>query len=151
MLTCSEIRPAGTWNEGMAVDTVVLDFDRRHRRRHAMTAQAGLTFLLDLPRATALREGDGLVLRDGKIVRVKAARERLIDIAAPDLAALVRIAWHLGNRPLSMQVNGAHLYIRYDAVIMDMIRGLGGGVAELEAPFDPEGGAFTHEHAHRHA
>ena len=151
MLICSEVRRAGAWNDKTAAETVVLDFDGRHRRRVTMTGEAGLSFLLDLPRAAALRDGDGLVLADGRIVRVKAASERLIEIAAPDLATLVRIAWHLGNRHLQTQVSGERLYIRRDHVIVDMVRGLGCSVAEVEAPFDPEGGAFSHEHAHRHA
>lgn len=151
MLTCSEIRPAGTWNEAIAADTVVLDFDGRHRRRHTMNGQAGLAFLLDLPRAAALRDGDGLVLGDGRIVRVKATSERLIEIEAPDLATLNRIAWHLGNRHLPTQVRGERLYIRPDHVIVDMIKGLRGSVVEIEAPFDPEGGAFSHDPSHRHS
>src|SRR3546814_2215844 len=56
-----------------------------------------LMFLLDLPQAVVLRDGDGLVLRDGRIVRVEAALEPLVEIAAPDVGALVRIAWHLGR------------------------------------------------------
>ncbi len=150
MLTCTEIRPAGTWDEGSSADTVVLDFDGRHRRRLAMTGQAGVAFLLDLPRAAALRHGDGLVLRDRRIVRVQAAPERLIEISAPDAATLLRIAWHLGNRHLPVQVREGRLYIRHDHVILDMVRGLHGAAAEIEAPFDPEGGAFAHEQPHRH-
>jgi urease accessory protein len=164
MQTCNEVRPAGTWNEAITADTVVLDFDGRHRRRLAMTGEAGLVFLLDLPRAVVLRDGDGLVLRDGRIVRVTAAPEPLVEIAAPDVAALVRIAWHLGNRHLPTQLREDRLRIRHDHVIIDMVRGLGGITTEIEAPFDPEGGAFNvsvahghghshgsdHEHLHRH-
>ena len=41
--------------KGSAADTVVLDFDDRHRRRMAMTGTRGLEFLLDLENAVALR------------------------------------------------------------------------------------------------
>ncbi|MEO6170242.1 MAG: urease accessory protein UreE [Lysobacter sp.] len=163
MLICSEVYSAGAWDPAVAADTVVLDFDGRHRRRVAMTGQAGLAFLLDLPRATALRNGDGLLLGDGRIVGVVAAPERLIGISAPDLSALVRIAWHLGNRHLPTQVSDGQLYIRYDHVILEMVKGLQGVVTELQAPFDPEGGAFSvlpdaaghaggqaHRHPHEH-
>ena len=154
MLTCNEVRPAGTWDEA-AADAVVLDFDGRHRRRLMMTGQAGLAFLLDLPRATALRDGDGLILQDGRAVRVKAAPERLIEIRAPNLAGLVRIAWHLGNRHLPTQLMGDRLRIRDDHVIREMVEGLGGTTSMIEAPFDPEGGAFDHggtySHHHSHA
>lgn len=155
MLTCNEIRPAGTWNESTAADTVVLDFDGRHRRRHAMNGQAGLAWLLDLPQPAVLRSGDGLVLSDGRIVRVDAAPERLMEISAPGTAALVRIAWHLGNRHLPTQLLSGRVRIRHDHVMEAMVRGLGGTVVAIEAPFDPEGGAFAqaqlHDHPHDHA
>lgn len=115
-----------------------------------MTGEAGLAFLLDLPRAVALRDGDGLALKDGAVVRVKAAPERLIEITAPHLAALVRIAWHLGNRHLPTQLMEDRLRIRDDHVIREMVEGLGGGVATVQAPFDPEGGAFSHDAAPHH-
>lgn len=151
MLIANEVRRAGTWDDNAAADEVRLDFDGRYRRRRSMTGAAGLTFLLDLPKATALREGDGLVLSDGRIVRVNAEAERLIEIAAPDLPTLVRIAWHLGNRHLPAQVVLDRLRIRHDHVMIEMVKGLGGVVVEIDAPFDPEGGAFAEESAHHHS
>jgi urease accessory protein len=150
MLTCNEIRPAGTWDAADAADEVLLDFDGRHRRRHMMTGQQGLSFLLDLSRAVALRDGDGLALSDGRVVRVKAAPERLIEITAADMAGLVRISWHLGNRHLPTQLMGDRLRIRYDHVIKGMVEGLNGATADIDAPFDPEGGAFSHGGGHHH-
>src|SRR3546814_10622210 len=97
-----------------------------------MSGWAGLMFMLDLPQAVVLRDGDGLVLRDGRIVRVEAAPEPLVEIAAPDVGALVRIAWHLGNRHLPTQLRGDCLRIRHDHVIIDMVQGLGGSIAEIE-------------------
>ncbi|MBV9756898.1 MAG: urease accessory protein UreE, partial [Alphaproteobacteria bacterium] len=41
------------------------------------------------------------------------------------------------------------LRIRADAVIADMVQQLGGQVSPVEAPFDPETGAYAgHHHAH---
>lgn len=150
MLTCSEVRPAGTWAIAGAVDAVVLDFDGRHRRRHMMRGERGSSFLLDLPRAVALRDGDGLVLSDGRTVRVRAAPEPLIEITASSMGPLMRIAWHLGNRHLPTQLMEDRLRIRYDHVIKAMVEGLGGATAEVEAPFDPEGGAFAQAHGDHH-
>lgn len=154
MLICNEVRLAGTWDLTCAADTVVLDFDGRHRRRHRMDGENGLSFLLDLPRAVALRGGDGLVLNDGRIVNVKSAPEKLIEITAANMGALMRIAWHLGNRHLPTQLLGESLRIRYDHVILDMVKGLDGGTEVIDAPFDPEGGAFghvaSHDHGHEH-
>ncbi len=149
------ILPAGSWHQA-PVDRVLIDFDRRHRRRIQLETEAGIPLLLDLPQAARLRDGDGLVRDDGQVVRVVARAEPLLDIHAHDHAALVRIAWHLGNRHLPVQLHGAHLRIRADHVIADMVRGLGGHVHELDAPFDPEPGAYaaaphTHHHDDDHA
>ncbi|QUS41435.1 urease accessory protein UreE [Tardiphaga alba] len=145
------------WIEA-AIDTVVLDFDDRHRRRMAMTGTRGLEFLLDLETAVALRGGDALVLEDGRRVEVVAAPEPLIEIRGTDPGHLVRLAWHLGNRHLPTQIMAKGLRIRRDHVIEDMVRGLGARVIEIEAPFDPEGGAYAapheaphaHDHGHNH-
>ena len=156
MLRATEVKPAGTWEPGAARDCVVLDFDARHRRRIAMQGEAGLDFLLDLPEAVALADGDGLLLEDGGLVGVKAAPERLIEVRAGEGVPLLRIAWHLGNRHLPTQLLGDALRIREDHVILDMLRQMGARAVLIEAPFDPEGGAygpgrtFGHDHGHSH-
>ena len=142
MLHASSVRPAGAWS-GEPADTVVLDYDDRHRRRVAMTGVRGLAFLLDLPEAVMLRAGDGLALDDGRIVEVVAAPEKLAEIRAADAAALARVAWHLGNRHLPTELLKKSLRIRRDHVIEDMARRLGAQVIEIEAPFNPEGGAYV--------
>lgn len=151
------VKAAGSWRE-RAADSVVLDFDDRHRRRMAMRGTRGLSFLLDLPEALALRGGDALVLEDGRLIEVVAAPEPLLEIRCNDPQHLVRVAWHLGNRHLPTQIMGRSLRIRRDHVIADMAKGLGARVIEIEAPFDPEGGAYAggghghhdHEHGHGH-
>jgi urease accessory protein len=135
------------WKEAVA-DTVVLGFDDRHRRRMAMTGTRGLEFLLDLENAVALRGGDALVLEDGRLIEVVAAAEPLAEIRGLDPQHLVRVAWHLGNRHLPTQIMAKGLRIRRDHVIEAMVRGLGARIIEIEAPFDPEGGAYAGGHAH---
>ena len=108
----------------------MLDADERHRRRITLTGERGTTFLLDLPHAIALRDGDGLVLDDGAIVRVAGKPEPLVEITAASPHELARLAWHLGNRHTDVQVVGDRLRIRRDHVLEDMLRGLG---ARLDA------------------
>jgi urease accessory protein len=153
MIRATFVKPQHRWTQAPA-DTVVLDFDDRHRRRMAMTGTRGLEFLLDLENAIALRGGDALVLEDGRLIEVVAAPEPLIEIRGSDPHHLVRVAWHLGNRHLPTQIMGKGLRIRRDHVIEAMVKGLGARVIEIEAPFDPEGGAYAgsgHGHeAHGH-
>src|SRR5271165_6195346 len=158
MLRADKVIPAGQWSGGPA-DTVVLDFDERYRRRLVMTGVGGLDFLLDLGEAAMLRGGDGLRLEDGRIVEVVAAPEPLAEIRAADALALTRVAWHLGNRHLPTELMPKALRIRRDSVIEAMAQGLGARVILLEAPFNPEGGAYVkaeasaakrHDHDHHH-
>jgi urease accessory protein len=152
MTRVDHVLPAGTWDRTTATDTVLIDFDRRHRRRIVLRTEGGTEVLLDLPQAVRLRDGDGLPTESG-IVRVRAKPEPLLEIHAHDESELVRIAWHLGNRHLPVQLLGDRIRIRADHVIADMIEGLGGHVDAIEAPFDPEAGAYTaggggHHHHH---
>ena len=150
MIRATEVKPQHRWAEAPA-DTVVLDFDDRHRRRMAMTGTRGLQFLLDLENAVALRGGDALLLEDGRLVEVVSAPEPLVEIRGADPHHLIRVAWHLGNRHLPTQIMPKGLRIRRDHVIEAMVKGLGARVVEIEAPFDPEGGAYAgtgHGHAH---
>jgi urease accessory protein len=151
-MRATSIKAAGTWSGGTA-DSVVLDYDDRHRRRIAMKGTRGLSFLLDLPDAAALRSGDALALEDGRLVEVVAAPEPLLEIRCPDPLHLTRIAWHLGNRHVPTQLLTKSLRIRRDHVLEAMLRGLGASVVEIEAPFDPEGGAyaFTPDHDNHHS
>ena len=149
MIRATQVSGQHRWTETPA-DTVVLDFDDRHRRRMAMTGTRGLEFLLDLENAVALRGGDALVLDDGRLIEVVAAPEPLLEIKGADPHHLVRVAWHLGNRHLPTQIMAKGLRIRRDHVIEAMVKGLGARVIEIEAPFDPEGGAYAgggHAHA----
>jgi urease accessory protein len=142
------VRPKGNWLQEQAADTVTLAFLDRHRRRIRLVADSGEAFLLDLPRAAHLAEGDGLELNDGGFIAVRAAPERVLEITAADRAGLLRIAWHLGNRHLPLQVAGERLRVRDDHVIAEMVVGLGGHITRLDAPFDPEIGAYAASHQH---
>src|SRR5438067_13754776 len=111
------VHPRGQWPEDRTVDTVTLAYLDRHRRRIRLVGDSGAAFLLDLPRAQHLADGDGLELDNGGFVRVRAAPEPVIEITAADPANLLRIAWQLGNRHLPLQILGDRLRIREDHVI----------------------------------
>jgi len=151
MKRACEVKAAGHWDDASAVDCVTLDAQERHRRRVVLTGERGTRFLLDLPQATALHDGDGLLLEDGGVVRVAGRPEPLIEIAAASPRELARLAWHIGNRHLDVQIVGERLRIRRDHVIEEMLRGLGARLSPIEAPFDPEHGAYGHRHGRDHA
>ena len=151
MRRATKMQAAGSFDASGAVDRVVLDADERHRRRIVLTGEHGTKFLLDLDRAVALKDGDGLVLEDGSIVAVAGRPEPLVEIEAQSPLELVRLAWHLGNRHTQVEIVGGKLRMCRDHVLESMVAGLGGKLTPIEAPFEPEAGAHGHaqgEHAH---
>lgn len=141
-------RSADDWPTQEAVGSLTLDFDARHRRRIRLTADQGEDILLDLPKAVAMADGDGLLLDDGRWFKVQAATEQIIEIRHKDPSQLVRLAWHLGNRHLPTDIGEQVLRIRPDHVIEDMLRGFGADLTKCQARFQPEGGAYGRSHSH---
>lgn len=144
-------RSAGLWPKEKVAGTVTLDFDARHRRRIRLTTDQGEDVLLDLPRAVAMADGDGLLSADGKWLKVQAAAELTVEVRHKDPGQLMRIAWHLGNRHLPTEVRETVLRIRPDHVIEHMLQGFGAVLVKVRVPFQPEGGAYSgqvqhHEH-----
>jgi urease accessory protein len=141
---------AGTWPAHEEIGTVTLAWDERHRRRIRLSLDGDVgDVLLDLKQTARLGEGDGLLLEDGGIVRVIAAPEPLLAVRAGG-TTLARLAYHLGNRHLPVQIGDAVLLIRRDHVIEEMLHGLGAAVEEVELPFIPEPGAYGGGHSHDH-
>jgi urease accessory protein len=144
----------GTWPAAAATASATLSHNDRHRRRLRLQTDGGEPFLLDLPRPARLTDGDGLRLDDGSYVLVRAAAEDCALVRCADAAAMTRIAWHLGNRHLPVQILPDGLLIRADHVIVDMVRGLGAAVEPRRCAFDPEAGAYDGDtgggHHHHH-
>ena len=135
---------------------LVLPFEQRRKSRLRTTVAGGEEIGLFLERGTVLRNGDYLKADDGRVVRVVAADEDLFEIRCAQPEALMRAAYHLGNRHTAVQVCGDSLRIAADGVLADMLRRLGATVTSIRAPFEPEAGAYgAGSHAHsgeaRHA
>jgi urease accessory protein len=150
MIRATEVLPSGQWNRASEIDTIELPHDGRHRRRIAMRGTRDTVFLLDLTEAATLQDGDGLKLQDGRVVRVISSSEPIAEITASDPHHLARIAWHLGNRHVPAQILADCIRIGRDHVLEELMVKLGAKVARIEAPFDPEGGAYAEETAHAH-
>ncbi|HJO75415.1 MAG: urease accessory protein UreE [Paracoccaceae bacterium] len=141
---------SGHWPEEGAISSITLPLDQRHRRRFRMTDDDDQVFLLDLPEAILLGDGDGLELEDGGIIRVTAADEAVCDVAGKTPAHTARLAWHIGNRHTAVQVvDDTTLRILDDHVMAHMLEGLGATVRRVTAPFSPEPGAYA-GHGHDH-
>lgn len=138
------------------VGELALSFEWRQKSRMRATiesgAQAGQAVGFDLPRGTVLRDGELISTGSGESLRIRAAAEELLHVSAEGPTALARIAYHLGNRHVPVQVGEGWLRLQYDHVLEGMVRGLGGRIDLVDDSFDPESGAYGHgRHAHAHA
>lgn len=137
------LHPAGTWPRSAQAGTVTLAAADRHRRRVMLTGDDGAPFLLDLPRAQQMKDGDGLELDSGGFIRVVAAPEEVIDISCRTEAELARISWHIGNRHVPVQILPKRtLRVSMDHVLMTLLEGQGVQAWRRRAPFQPEPGAY---------
>jgi urease accessory protein len=150
MKRVTEVKSAGAWAAGAALDRVVLDAGDRNRRRIVLTGDKGTQFLLDFAKPVSLRDGDGLLLDDGSIILVTGEAEKLIEISAGSVLDTVRLAWHLGNRHTDVQIVRDKIRIRRDHVLEEMLIGLGAHLHAVDAAFDPEPATPSHEHGHTH-
>ena len=128
-------------------EIVVLDAGDRHLRRKLITLQHGGELLVDFEKPAKLSHGDCLVLEDGRLVKVIAAQEDLLEVKGRDTEHLVRLAWHIGNRHLAAQIDAGRILIRRDRIIAEMLAHQGAMLREVSELFEPEYGAY---HAHDH-
>jgi urease accessory protein len=129
-------------------DTLTLAFDSRCKSRLRTRLDSGEEVGLFLPRGTVLRGDDWLVGKDGRNVRVIAAREMLYEVRTDDATQLARAAYHLGNRHVALEVRSDALYLLADSVLGVLLEKLDLAVNEIHAPFEPEAGAYGGGHRH---
>ena len=144
MLTIRDRAPAGA----PADADLVLPFELRQKSRLLTRLATGEETGLVLDRGSVLRGGDRLRAEDGRVVRVVAAAEALMEAACDDATALARCAFHLGNRHTPVEVRAGALRFAADDVLAAMLRGLGATVTAVTAPFEPEAGAYATGHHH---
>ena len=164
MLQVSKLVPQG---KGLApvlvrrAATVTLDWDVRQKSRFDAESSDGRRVGVFLPRGTVVRGGDVLITQDGSLLRVIAAPQPVLKITActdhghhhshdHGSFALMRAAYHLGNRHVPIELRPDHLKIEPDHVLADMLRAMHLNVAEVREPFEPEGGAYAAGHGHGH-
>jgi len=136
------------------LDSVMLGPDQRRLQTAHLTGVNGTLIGLMLPEPVTLRMGDAFELDGGDLVEIVVEPEALTEIRGNDLTHLARLAWHLGDRHVPIQVLANRIRMRRDAALEAMLTALGARLTAIEAPFDPEGGAYAthsgHDHGHDH-
>jgi urease accessory protein len=130
---------------GQATDNITLDAQDRSIRRKLIKTGSGKDVLVDLPLTAYFEDGDHLELDDGTYLEICAAEEDLYEITGSSPAHIAQLAWHIGNRHLSAQIESNRILIKRDHIIKAMLIGLHATVSEIRDKFDPLHGAY---HAH---
>jgi urease accessory protein len=155
MPRASRVLAVSERGDAPVVDTLILPYAQRQAHKGFLFGVKGICVELDFADAVRLRTDDALVLEDGKLVEVVAEPEPLIEVRAQDLPALARLAWHLGDRHVPVQILERRLRLKRDPAIEALLGSLGAKVVAIDAPFEPEGGAYAapahdHDHGHHH-
>ena len=129
-------------------DRLQLPFDKRQKTRQRATLVSGEEVAIELPRGQVMRGGDWVVASDGRVIEVVASPEKVLHVECESPEALARAAYHLGNRHVPVQVGAGWLRIVEDHVLARMLEVLGATIARIEAPFEPEAGAYGAGHHH---
>jgi len=155
-----KVLAASRQRQAQPADALVLTLDERRTHRGRVVTLKGVGIELDLEAPIWLRTDDTLVLEDGGLIDVVAAPEPLLDVRAADAATFMRVAWVLGDRHVPVQIVGHRLRLRRDPAIATLLSYYPVKIAEIQAPFDPEGGAYSgvlaehhayrHDHPHQH-
>jgi urease accessory protein len=141
---------AGGNDSAPRIDSIIVSGDQRRLQTAHLTGVNGTVIGVMLPEPVLLRMGDALELDDGSLVDVVVEPEALIEVRGNDLTHLARLAWHLGDRHVPVQVLSNRLRMRRDAALEAMLGQLGARLTAIDAPFDPEGGAYAAQAAHAH-
>ena len=128
-----------------------LPFELRQKRWLFAALASGEDVAVKLPRGTTLRGGDLLLASDGRVIEVIAAAERVVHVECATSSELARVAYHLGSRHVALQIGDGFLRLGENHVLEDLLRRLGAKLTIIEAPFEPESGAYSGAHSHEGA
>jgi urease accessory protein len=155
MPRATRVVTAAERKDAPVLDTLILPHAQRQAQKGFLFGTKGTCVELDFAEPVRLRTDDALVLDDGGLVEVVAEPEPLVEVRAADLPSLARLAWHLGDRHVPVQIFERKLRLKRDPAIEQLLASLGAKVTAIEAPFEPEGGAYEaagghHHHDHDH-
>ncbi len=158
MPRATRVVTAAERKDAPVADTLILPHALRQAQKGFLFGVKGTCIELDFAEPVRLRTDDALVLEDGGLIEVVAEPEPLVEVRAADLPSLARLAWHLGDRHVPVQIMERKLRLKRDSAIEALLQSIGAKVTVIEAPFEPEGGAYEaaaahdrhHDHHHGH-
>jgi urease accessory protein len=132
----------------VSVPVLYLSHNHRQRNRLAAMLPDGKAVAIILPRGEYMSPGDLLTGADGSFLRIEAEQEPLMQVCAETDFDLMRLVYHLANRHVKAMLRSQAVFIQPDPILADMVHKLGGYIKEVQAVFEPEGGAYGGGHHH---
>ena len=142
------ILQAGHKRAAEIIDALLLDHGQRRSPTGMFTGLKGTKVEIAFSSPSAVATDDCLILEDGRLIEVVARPEPLLEVRAGDAASAARLAWYLGDRHIPAQLHERRLRVRRDPATEKLLAALEVGVVAIEAPFEPEGGAYSGAHHH---
>jgi urease accessory protein len=131
--------------KGKPFAQLILPSDQRRLRRKVLNVK-GEDVLVDFPEPVTLEHFGGLLLEDGRVIEIVAAPEPLLEVTPKSTEHLAQLAWHIGNRHMSAQIEKKRILLPRDHVARSMLQGLGAEVRDVVEPFVPMQGAYHAPH-----
>lgn len=128
---------------------IYLTAEERQKSRQLISVKEGqnsLNLQLKLPRGFVLQAGNLLASEKGDfVVKVCAKKEQVLTITSNHQLDLIKAAYHLGNRHVSLEINEDYLRLLDDPILAQMLTNLGLNIKAEFTPFYPEIGAYHHQ------
>ena len=150
MLRAVAIKRAGQKHPGEIIDTLLLDYEARRAPGGICMGLKGTQIEIALKASAPIATDDCLILEDGRLIEIVARPEPLLEVRAPDAASLARLAWHLGDRHIPAELHERRIRVRRDEATQKLLTALQANVLAIDAPFEPESGAYSGGHSHHH-
>ena len=151
MLRAVAIKRAGQNHPGEIIDTLLLDYEARRAPDGRCLGLKDTQIEIALANSAPIATDDCLILEDGRLIEIVARLEPLLEVRAPDAASLARLAWHLGDRHIPAELHERRIRVRRDEATQRLLNALSANVRAIEAPFEPESGAYSGGHQHHDA
>ena len=125
---------------------LTLSSDQRRVFRGKRKSDCNQELQLQLPREGKLNDGDILRTNHKNLfVQIIAQKENLIEITAKTNLELIKVAYHLGNRHVDIEINENILFTKSDYIIEELLKNFDVLFLKVKKKFFPEIGAFHHE------
>ena len=125
---------------------LTLNSDQRRIIRGKRLSDCKKELHLQLPRKGKLNDGDILKTNfENLFIKIIAQKENLLEITAKKNIELTKVAYHLGNRHVEIQINKNALLTKSDYIIEELLLNFEVCLLKVEKKFFPETGAFNHE------